>query len=233
MKLIELFNHITESLLLEDRIDHIRDTFSDKLTKKASQETRNDTITNNIFDRFLEADPTTNKIYTQWIIRQYLTNNMRLQDLSHITDHLQFFDDNKNKLQTQHRGIHEFKTLEDFVGTMNDYQTQWKKYDDMMRSSKYSESYINTPEMDVVIPKNTKACEYFGNENWCTTDEDAFNDYNDEGNLYIINLKNRGRQFQYHPATGQFVDEKHRPINIYNLVKQYPEIEPFKRKMGM
>lgn len=70
---------------------------------------------------------------------------------------------------------------------------------------------FNDSEFKVIIPKTKEAAIFFGrNTQWCTSAEkdNRFNDYSEDGDLYIVLHKPTNRRWQLHFESAQFMDER-------------------------
>lgn len=96
---------IEKHILLEDRIDFLRDNFAEKLTMVARRKPR-EQQDNTIFDYILATDPSRNKIYAQWIIKQYLRDARLIsEDFYKIKNALGVFEAYKTRLDLKYRDI--------------------------------------------------------------------------------------------------------------------------------
>lgn len=93
---------------------------------------------------------------------------------------------------------------------------------------------IDTPNFKVIIPKTEEAsCLYGSGTRWCTAarDNNVFDQYNKQGNLYIImaNLGGRQRKFQLHVEGDQFMDERDQSVNKRDIaaLSNMPEYTKF------
>jgi len=86
-------------LLLEDRIDFLRNKYEYK-------------IDINIFDKLLDNDPTKKKIYLQWMIKNYLSNSNKdrfLKNLCKTKEDLVIFTKLKQQNKIQQKDINQIK----------------------------------------------------------------------------------------------------------------------------
>lgn len=79
-----------------------------------------------------------------------------------------------------------------------------------------------------------QACHYGRGTRWCTAprniEHSAFDEYNKEGQLYIIIPKAKyrshvGEKYQVHIESGSFMDEIDEPVSTVDLIQKYPELD--------
>lgn len=112
--LVESATALYESMLLEDRIDFLKEK---NPTIDMSHETNmsRQIPASALIDHLAShADPTKNKQHTQWILGQYKKKNIRVEDAPRIKDTLSNFEKYKSKLPK--KDINQYKT----VGEIND-----------------------------------------------------------------------------------------------------------------
>lgn len=187
------------------------------------------------------ADPTKNKQYLQWILQKGISDwtnkNERLmkEDLPKIKEDLNKYTllKVKNKLKPEHKDINRFKTyneLLDILDTYTDTKSNRDKDKELEQSffdNKQAILVANTPTWKIVIPKTKNASCYFGvNTKWCTAakEDNAFNEYNRIGSLYIILHKPTNKRWQFHLLEDQFMNERDEEVDFDKFNKQYPEV---------
>lgn len=188
----------------------------------------------------VNADPTKNKQYLQWIITKALKNNSDWrvkrfsywkEDLESTRFKLEKFDEfkRKNKLPPEFRDIQkirdddelfefvnglESKLEEEVLGSIED---QEKKFFD----NKEAEIYYESSKIRIIVPKTHEASCFFGRKtNWCTAipkRPEIFGDYSVDSPLYIIENKATKDKWQFHFHSHQFMDEIDRLIDFVEL----------------
>src|SRR6267154_154275 len=108
MKLFELFQ------LLEYNRDITKQKLGDKLVHRNKTE-GNRGIFDDIIADIEWMDPTKNKQYVEWICRQYINAQFRMEDMERILDVLIRFENIKSRLPQNERDINKytFHQLED------------------------------------------------------------------------------------------------------------------------
>ena len=97
MKLLEFLHKIDEKVILEARIDFLRDKFSAKLQEIGKADPMSRSI-KNVFNFLADNDPTKNKQFLQWIISLVIRGQMKIEDASKAKDYLAIFAKFKTKL---------------------------------------------------------------------------------------------------------------------------------------
>lgn len=170
-----------------------------------------------------EVDPTKKSIYVDWMIREYLAGRVRyIEDFGKLISPLKQFEALKPKLPVDERDIgqYRFDDLFDLVDKHADTDTRSNNQvekDEEAQMYEEGEATLlrNDAEWKIVVPHVEEASVYFGrNTKWCTAGKDwnQFDNYNDQGPLYIVLHKPTNRRWQLHVASGQFMDEQDKPI---------------------
>lgn len=204
-----------------------------------------------IWKLILNADPTKNKQYLQWIITKGILKwsnksfSLFKEDLPTLTASLLTYDKLKrmNKLRYEHKDINRIKNDDELFDVVNQYQEaagRTKEQDEAFFKNKAAKKLYESSTVEVVIPYTKEASCYFGtNTKWCTARADennAFDVYNREGALYIVLDKKTGKKYQFWFDTSedeahQFMDYKDNEINWVDLEKQYPQFMEELRKI--
>lgn len=168
--------------------------------------------------KIAEADPTEQKAYTPWLIRQVRKNHVRLpEDQDRVLNALRSFDQNK-RIATfpGPKDINAYKTfpdLETIIDRLSGQELKSKRqtkrevkedgarlvYDD----GTYAIIEIIKPEAAVIYSKGSK---------WCTSNANTAAHYLNKGPIHII-LKDDQKIAQLHTATQQFMDLTDRPYD--------------------
>jgi len=245
MKLLEIFNMISEAILLENRLAHLKTTFGQKLALKYLNDNGSNAdgvdlepVIEELFNKIAEADPSPQKKFTQWLITLYLKNGMTLNELPQATELIKNFIEYGKQIPADKRNIASYKTLQDLSDMLEPIMAQGKEISGKekerrlgmeMHKPEHSETIYNSPTIKVVIPKTKEASIYFGrNTKWCTSGTEytnSFRTYNRQGKLYIALLKKAGHAFQIHFATNECKNELNIDVPFPSVISEYPEIK--------
>lgn len=173
-----------------------------------------------VVDSAEKSDPTVNKQYVQWIVRQFVKKGMKYEDLYKLEDRLSTFISTKG--QHKRLGIN---------SDINQYD--WRSLSDVAR--KLSNTDIADPETadatnvkgakilydgplgTLSIPQTEAAsCELGRGTEWCTAatkSKNMFDHYNSQGPLYIWHDKKRKTKYQFHFESGQIMDAQDEPVS--------------------
>ena len=169
---IELTNMITEG-----RKENL-------IAKYGHEELINDYLTNS------DIHVKTNYKYADWYLKQYYAFGSLIDRIEDGDEYLAKFDKYSKNLEK--KDINQYKTYEEFVNTITQYESQ-RKEDESIESE--SVKLINNDKMIIVKPLTHKSsCKYGAGTKWCTTHRDTkyFEQYDEKGNLYYIHLKQVG-----------------------------------------
>jgi hypothetical protein len=182
-----------------------------------------------IIQKFINADPTANKKYVQWVIRTYLKSGIRYtEDLGRTNTALILFDKNKIKLHIEQRDINKIKSLPDLETLVEPFEEtksgkEIKK--EISATIKTQTKLIyDGAEGKISVPLAQEASMFWGQgTKWCTAanKDNMFDQYNKDGHLYIIFLNN-GEKYQFHLQSGQLMDVKDVEVDFEEFNKKYP-----------
>lgn len=223
---------LIESLLLESRIEFLRNQFSDKLNTVAKER---GVDADRLWTRILQSDPTTKKEYLQWILRELFIG--RISDIGKVHDVLAVYHQYKPKLSIDNRDVNKvtFNQMDVLVKQLASDDSNLKTN----RSNPYESAdgidtlyfgphgalyEITDKEGSMLIGRGTK---------WCTsaTSDEAnqYARYSQLGSLYVY-INHRGSKYQFQFETSQFKDARDKPISpktTYELVHNNPVLRKF------
>ncbi len=216
MKLFELYHRRT---LVEYKRDITAQRFKQKI-EQAAQHDRKQSV-DEVLAGLEAMDPTPNKKYTEWLTRQYIARQFKLEDYPWVHDILTKFNHVKNKLPTADINRYTFHSLNDEI-------------DKIYKVAITSPDEVNT---DKTIPgakilykgplgrlyqleTEEASCELGRGTKWCTAatkSDNMFSWYNAHGSLYIW-IDKDGQKYQFffshiHAVETEFMDSRNRPIN--------------------
>lgn len=244
--IINKYNNILR-IIISGKVEYIQQLFDGQIDKLVSIFFTNKDpdelelikrYKKNYFPKFIDADPSPNKQYLQWITKNYINNlkkykgdgdDIFFEDLYKTTEDLEKFTIliKKQKLPAESRDINkfDFKSLYQLI-------KQYPLEEADMFLGQDREAYILKTQAPIVyqneryIVYNTKT--YQANKllgkgtRWCTSaDSDngkyQFDNYSSKGNIYVIESKNGELKFQFHYQTDSFMNEDDDEIGISML----------------
>ena len=207
----EIITLLEEIILLEAMsLDDIYDAHYSEGKRKEVPE--------DVFYKIAEADPTRQGDgmgkYTDWMIRLYRKGKLKMEDLYKATEYLTAFHKFKNRIEK--KDIGQYKSLPELYDVVKDYidnPDQATSKSDERRKIKSDAEKVYEDEKWLVIVPHTKeaAIEYGKGTQWCTaatSSYNAFDGYNEYGNLYININKRTGEKYQFQFETKQFKDAR-------------------------
>lgn len=212
--MISFKEYLKEQLLLEWDREKTLVNYSEKLSLSIKKDrTAKNFTPDSLIDKFAELDPTNNKIYVNWLIKQFIAG-IKYEDISSKgKDWLDKFNQIKssNKYQDE-KDINKisFRQLGDIYLKYQDTRStrQTKISNKLEGATKEFENSLAT----VIVPHTEAAsCLYGSGTKWCTAakSNNRFDEYNEEGPLYIIIPKNPSytkEKYQFHFASDMFMD---------------------------
>lgn len=205
------------------------------ISQAATQETQlSDLEPQEQVDRVLEkaesADPTPNNKYVLWIVRQFVKNGLKFEDINEFlkTDIATFHE--LPKKRKQQLGIE--TDLNKYTWRdLREIATKLKKATDLEEPVDAELDYEHIDDMKVlyvgdmgqlIIPQTEAAsCEIGRGTRWCTAatqSDNMFSEYAGDGPLYVwipsrkMPEKKISNKFQFHFPSIQFMDENDKKI---------------------
>lgn len=184
-----------------------------------------------------KGDPTRNKKYMPWIVREYIKGNIkRLEDLDQLAVNLEVYDRVKSSREF-------IELISDYIDidpnlaknimnlSYNTIRQSMPNYvpQKVLVDKGNSIEVYNDSEVRVIEPLNEKAACYYGQGTvWCTSATDSknyFEHYHSQGNLYILLPKipkYKGEKYQLHIPSEQFADQNDSMYSLEHLQERFP-----------
>lgn len=198
MKLIQL--------LLEYNRDATLKNWGNKLSQ-ANEKDSHKLSPEEILSKIELSDPSINKQFVQWIVRQYVSGVLKIEDLYKVKNPLIIFQQYKKRLPQEKRDINKLSLFDlyDIESSISNASLQQpSESEDFGPDVKV---LYNGPLGWLAIPQTEEAsCRLGRGTKWCTAAteyENRFEDYMDYGDLYVWKDKN-GEKFQFWYPTREF-----------------------------
>lgn len=194
-------------------------TLNDIYTKYYSK------IPQDIFNQIISADPTYNSNkpdkmgkYGKWLLQLYINRRLKIEDLYKATNYLKCFIEYYNVIQD--KDINKIKSLQELYDVVRPYldgNAATSKSDEVRKIKEGAEKVYEDERWLVIVPHTKEASCYYGKgTQWCTAADKSnnmFDQYNDDGPLYINIDKLNNRKYQFHFETNSFMDENDNEID--------------------
>lgn len=216
------------SHIFEDRNDFLIKQYADQLVKRAKEDRsyKGEMTPEAIISALSKGDPQNGKNLNA-IIKWYIYSNksdhsggidrgpFMMEDIeTKVKSALTLFFKFKSKIEVKDLG--RYKAIQDLWIVTDPLEGEKEilsksQVEKVIKSD--TKKIIDTPDFKVIIPKTEAAAQYYGKgTKWCTAAEDncMFNDYNNQGPLYIIiaGSGENAKKFQLHVETEQFMNDK-------------------------
>jgi hypothetical protein len=208
------------------------------------------------YETFIEADPSDNKKYLDWILKSYILGGIKLyedllsrvkpalEDYMYLVQSGQLDSGETGKPWTNERVIENYcglagctkkkHVLIGLDGLLDKYQDVLASRREAVKESeqihKDTEVVLENDEVTVYYPKTVEASCYYGQgTKWCTAatrGENMFEEYHNQGQLYIIVGKD-GDKYQMHVETISLMDASDEEVDYNDLIAKYPSLETF------
>ena len=245
---------ISLDVLMENRIDWLRDNIMHKLEPVADKEGKS---VEELFNWIIDQDPSTKKQYSQWLMKILVGKNAQssLSDLEQAKNVLTKYEELKKSkaLKPEHKDLNQFKSIDELSQAISDTEQNIKsEYDAIEQRARNESEIIHEDNVWVVVlPKTEYAAGYWGKKSlWCTAagfeggrqeerSNNMFNRYSERGNLYtIVNKKKPSDIYQIHLATKQFMDSENKKLGEIEdrkkIIDHFPKLKDmiFKEILG-
>ena len=205
-------------------------------------------LSQNVLSRIESVDPTPNKKYVLWVVRQFVKNGLKLEDINEFL---------RNDIQDFHELPKQRKQQLGVETDINRYNwrdlreiaTKLKKSTDLEEPVDAKLDYEHIDDMKVLyvgdmgqllIPQTEAAsCEIGSGTRWCTAatqSDNMFRNYSKQGPLYVwipsrkMREKKISNKFQFHFETAQFMDENDEQIES-ELIRYFRNEHPVLKKL--
>ena len=154
------------------------------------KDTPDDKLINLVLMLIEDQDPTTNKEYTQWMVRLFVTGNLNITEVDPMLLQAHWIGKRRKMIKNpQLLDINTIKSYPAFESMMNkeDIETILtpKQIDKGDADKVYEDNQVR-----IIIPHDeTAACYYGLATKWCTAaskSENEFDNYNEDGTLFIL-----------------------------------------------
>ncbi len=207
-------------LLREYKRDITIQKLGDKLAAAGKKD--GDNKLDYILDVLEQIDPTRNKQYVEWLSKQYIKGQFRLEDYPRINELLINFEKVKSRLQQKDINRYDLYSLDNEIDKIFNVNvnTNVDTNTGTFEVPPDTKVLYNGPFGLLVSPETEQAsCELGRGTKWCTSSDknNAFDRYNSQSPLYIWRDKN-GSRYQFHFSNDiQLMDAKDQPIDTKTL----------------
>ena len=199
-----------------------------------------------LFEAFLEADPSENKKYLLWMLERFLDTSIDedgiavqrlvVEDLVKMRNDLDFLLRFNDLFPVDKRDIGKYKDLSDFYLEVMKVRPKASELSISQKVKIYKEEievWLDNNNWKIVVPMTLEASNLYGRSTkWCTTAENGgvFSRYADKGPLIILVNKNAGpeelvfHKFQFHFETNQFMNALDHRIDHMDLMDKHHDV---------
>ena len=198
-----------------------------------------DKVTVEDFEQILNADPTFNKQYSQWLLNIFVNGNLLIEDLYKANQDLSTLYKFKSRISPEKRDVNRFVELEELYQVVKEISSLPEE--ELLSNTQLSkivkaegiEVFLDTKRWFVLSPMTKEAsCIYGANTRWCTASKvnSYFESYNKEGKLYIVIDKMAPKEektkhkYQFHFERRHFMDADDHSIDHFELLRENPEL---------
>jgi hypothetical protein len=230
---------MNESILLEDRLQYLKDNTKKLDTSHDTTGEHKDTpaIVQHLADH---ADPSKNKQHTQYAVGLYRNKAIKQEDAPRLKSALENFDKYKAKLAPEDKQL----TTKNYP-SISHIEDKIAPHLGTMASKKEAEKNLDQPghklvheDKDIAIyhlSKKEPSQNLYGGghqrggtgTSWCTaarSDNCMFDQYHKQGKLHVVHDKSNGKVYQYHTESNSFMDAKDNPIEPEDFKKIAPAL---------
>ena len=221
-----------KNILLEQLIsEQYNDLILEAMSLSDIKQKWYDDIDDDVFNQIVQSDPTykpekPDKIgqYAKWLLSLYKQGRLKIEDLYKATQYLTVFQKAKTMKRLENADINKYKSLPELYKAVENFMPKDDGENDSLMSQSdkekqtqaEAEKVYEDEDYIIVIPHTKEAAIKYGkNTQWCTAATGSYNyfdDYNKEGNLYIIIPKDGSGKYQFHFESNSFMDAHDNPI---------------------
>lgn len=213
-------------LILEAREDFVAQQLGPKLAARYAQDTGKSPSTPpiDIVNQLARAGSK----YIQWIAKQYVAGQFKMEDVSRLQQDLSEFDRVKNRLQV--KDINQYKNLPQLYAALKPFEevdvvsknqaAKAVKEDGADKIFEDGDAVVyrlKTQEAACILGRGTK---------WCTAStkgDNYFDHYNKQGPMFVVITKPDGEKYQIHFESEQFMDSEDQRIDLKEFAYQYSD----------
>lgn len=174
------------------------------------------------FEKIIRADPTYGGgeqmgKYSQWLLTMVKKNKLNIDQLPKATELLNKYNLNKNKFKS--KNIDDYKSVDDLYNeyeSMEDELSSSSKRSQEQEAKRGAKKVYEDSEWLVIVPETQEASCYYGKgTQWCTAaveSQNYFDNYNDNGDLYININKKTKEKYQFHFEREEFRDAQNEDL---------------------
>jgi len=218
------------TILKEYKREITQQRLGDKLTQAANNDRKQDIDT--VLNTLEEIDPTNHKQYVEWLAKQYINKQFRLEDANRIKDVLTKFENIKNKLSQRDINKYTFYSLDELMD--KEYGVELDTGVNTNTDIPNIKVLYKGPFGFLAIPETEEAsCELGRGTKWCTAaqKDNAFDSYSTPDTPLYIWKDKSGEKYQFYFGNEvQFMDSKNQPID-HELLTYFRTKHPILSKL--
>ena len=181
----------------------------------------NEELFNNINNLYTDNPNNFNKGFFTWLYNLMKNNQLKEEDFYKAKEYLRLFNKFINKIPKENRDINSYKSLPDLYAVIKQFEgneeVPTSKQDELRQiKEKEVKKVFEDDEWLIMIPTTERASCLIGKgTQWCTAadNNNMFEQYNQDGPLYVIVNKETNDKYQLHFESQQLMDETDRPIS--------------------
>jgi len=185
-----------------------------------------------VIDFLATVDPTEKKLHTQKLVQMYHAGKFKQEDAPRVSSALQNFESKKSMMPIESRDFGKYKTITELEHATAPYLNQANTLAARRSVNK------DLPGIHTMYDDEHITIKHVGNEassqkaygapvtKWCTAwnTNCRYNQYNQDGPLFAVHRKTDGALFQYHPASGDFMDSNDDKISDADFASIKPSL---------
>jgi len=176
-------------------------------------------IDKNVFNAAVKADPTSKPNhpgkYTKWLLNLVRNGLWKPGDTYETKKALTLFSKFGRNLDKN--DINQYKSVGDLLNTVSRFSGMKTQSETKKEAKKDASKVYEDDTWLIVVPHTEEAAKLYGKGTmWCTAadNDNMFDEYNNEGPLYININKKTGEKFQFHFESGSFMNEYDEPVGL-------------------
>ena len=212
------------NILVEAKEDTLGQKFEQHIMTAYNADKSNKPQFSNAVDIVKYLSANIGRKYIEWLVGQYAGQHFHMGDIHELTTYIAEFEKLKQRGVIENTDLNDYSVLDLKHAVTHDPMKSKYVTNELWSNAKLKAEQdagnihiiFDTPNFKVIIPKNEATSIAYGSgSKWCVSakeSENRFDEYNDQGHLYMINAGNQ--KFCMHLSMNEFQDEKN--VNIVN-----------------
>lgn len=222
---------LEDDLLLEDRVGKLKKVFSgDNELNKSHDPQAAEMSSSDIIDHFAAADPTKQKKFTPWLVKQYHQGHIKIEDAPNAADTIESYNRYQQKLEQ--KDFNQYQHIGHLRSALQPLEEEGTKssLNLVRRSIPGADLIYDHPHVTVHHVTDKDAAIQLGKRcegGWCvsrTDEHNAFDSYTHHGNFYVVHDVKNDDKYGGPLELGYMADRTNSNIPLKDIAEKVPSL---------